>query len=220
MGDDAFLKLMDDYYAANTTKTVTAQSFLAQAGMGNAAAQLDAIDPPGGPAYLANDIWRRLATAVIVYGTLREAGANRYAAEQLQSRFLNGYESEVPVYKDFEASDDLLRHRDVVFVGRPEANSALALWAAKLGLDYLGADFKIDGQTHASERDALILATQNPLDAAHMVLMVAGNDALSTVKAQATDLPSDEYVVFKDGEKPLEGFLAHGTSATQTAARN
>ena len=31
MGDDAFLKLMDDYFAANTTKTVTAQSFLDKA---------------------------------------------------------------------------------------------------------------------------------------------------------------------------------------------
>jgi hypothetical protein len=73
---------------------------------------------------------------VIVYGTLRDAGANRYAAEQMQSRFLDGYESQVPIYKDFEASDELLRHRDVVFVGRPEANQALARWSTKLHLDY------------------------------------------------------------------------------------
>ncbi len=33
MGDDAFLKLMSDYFAANTTKTVTAQSFLDKAGV-------------------------------------------------------------------------------------------------------------------------------------------------------------------------------------------
>ena len=33
MGDDAFLKLMADYFAANTTKTVTAQSFLDKAGV-------------------------------------------------------------------------------------------------------------------------------------------------------------------------------------------
>jgi len=30
---------------------------------------------------------------VIVYGTVREAGANRYAAEQMQARFLNRYEA-------------------------------------------------------------------------------------------------------------------------------
>jgi hypothetical protein len=89
-----------------------------------------------------------------VYGTVREAGANRYAAEQLQIRFLDQYESRVPIHQDFEVSDDLLRDRDVVFVGRPEANSALAAWAEKLGISYRGAVFKIDGGVHAFEREA------------------------------------------------------------------
>src|SRR5207247_157520 len=141
MGDDAFLKLMTEYFAANTTKTVTAQSFLDKAGV-----RFGFTDPADGPAYLASDITRRLGSAVIVYGTVREAGANRYAAEQMQVRFLNNHESQVPIYKDFEVSDDLLRHRDVVFVGRPEANSALAAWAEKLGLSYQGAGFQIDGK--------------------------------------------------------------------------
>ena len=33
LGDDTFLKLMTDYFAANTTKTVTAQTFLDKAGV-------------------------------------------------------------------------------------------------------------------------------------------------------------------------------------------
>src|SRR5262249_8681913 len=211
MGNDAFLKLMGDYFAANTTKTVTGQSFLEKAG-----AQLEAVDPPAGPAYVTSDIWRRLASAVIVYGTLRDAGANRYAAEQLQSRFLDGYESEVPIYKDFEASDELLRHRDVVFVGRPEANQALALWSGKLHLDYSGAAFKIAGDVHTSEREALILAAENPLDAAHMVLVLAGNDALSTVKAQSAQLSSDEYMIFRTGGDPTKGFILRPSAAPGT----
>jgi len=216
MGDDAFLKLMDDYFAANTTKTVTSQSFLAKAGVSlDAIDQPGNLDPPEGPAYLTNEIWRRLASAVIVYGTVREAGSNRYAAEQIQNRFLDRYESRVPIYKDFEATDDLLRHRDTVFVGRPEANSALALWSAKIGLDYQGAAFKIDGEAHASEREGLILAATNPLDAAHMVLIVAGNDALSTVKSENADLSPDEYVIVKDGDKPIKGFTRHNSTTAQ-----
>ena len=202
MGDSAFLKLMSDFFAANTTKTVTAQSFLEKSGT-----SLDSIDPPSGPAYLTNDIWRRLTSAIIVYGTLRDAGANRYAAEQMQDRFLSGY-NQVPVYKDFETSDELLRHRDVVFVGRPEANSALAFWAVKLNLNYEGAAFKIGGEVHASEREALILAAENPLDAAYMVLIVAGNNALSTVKAQSSELSADEYVIVRDGGELTKGFVA------------
>ena len=219
MGDDGFLKVMDVFFRENSTKTVTAQSFLDRVGLDKLSAHLDSIDPPDGPSYLTNDIWRRLPSAVIVFGTMRDAGANRYTAEQLQSRFLDRYESEVPVYKDFEASDELLRHRDVVFVGRPEANSALAAWSGKIGLEYQGADFKIDGRSHADEREALVQAATNPLDPAHMVLVVAGNDALSTVKAEGADLSSDEYLVLNDaGHKG--GFLAHAASSAQARARN
>ena len=217
MGDDAFLKLMRDYFAANTTKTVTADSFLERAGLTPVGAHMDAIDPPDGPAYLVNDIWRRLPSAVIVYGTSREAGTNRYAAEQLQQKFLNRYESEVPIYKDFEVSDDILRHRNVVFVGRPEANSALARWSMQLGLDYEGATFKINGDIYPSERDALILAAKNPLDPASMVLLVAGNDALSTVKATDTELTAHEYVIFRDGNSPVEGFVTRAKTSIQRA---
>jgi hypothetical protein len=148
---------------------------------------------------------------------MRDAGANRYAAEQLQHNFLNGYESEVPVYKDFEVSDDLLRHRNVVFVGRPETNSAVARWSMQLGLDYDGATFRINGDMHTSEREALILATENPLDPTCMVLLVAGNDALSTVKAQNAELTADQYIIFRDGNSPLKGFLAPGMASLQRA---
>ena len=204
-GDDAFLRLMTEYYAANTTKTVTAQSFLQKAGV-----SFEFTEPADGPAYLTNDITPRLASAVIVYGTVREAGANRYAAEQMQTRYLDRYEAQVPIYKDFEVSDDLLRHRDVVFVGRPEANSALAAWAQRLGLFYTGAGFRIDGDVHASEREALVYAAKNPMDGAHMVLLVAGNDALRTVKASQLEAPA-EYVLLDDGNPPRNGFIGQGT---------
>jgi Phospholipase B len=202
MGDAAFLKLMNDYYATNTTKTVSAQTFLDRAGV-----TIDEIDPPDGPAYVASDIRGRLSSSVIVYGTLREAGANRYSAEQLQTHFLDYYESQVPIFKDFEVSDEALRRHDVVFVGRPESNSALARWAEKLHLDYSGAGFKIDGTVHASEREGLILAATSPLDATHMILVVAGNDALSTVKSQKVDLSNDEYEISKDGVESIRGFI-------------
>jgi hypothetical protein len=220
MGDDTFLKLMSDYFSANTTKTVTADSFLEKAGLNRTVAHLDEIDPPEGPSYLLNDIWRRLPSSVIVYGTLHDAGANRYAAEQLQHSFLNGYESEVPIYKDFAVSDEFLRHRDVVFVGRPEANSALALWSARLGLDYQGASFRINGEVHASEGEGLILAADNPLDSTHMVLVVAGNKALSTVKAQETDLTTSEYTIFRDGDAPVKGFVSRNVPRRSAQAGN
>jgi hypothetical protein len=202
MGDDAFLKLMRDYFAANTTKTVTAQSFLDRA---DATFSVDVGD---GPVYKTTDIRSRLHSAILVYGTVREAGANRYAAEQLQKQFLDAYESAVPIRKDFEVTDEDLRQRDVIFVGRPEANSALAAWSERLGLDYSENVFRIDGQAHASERDALLFAGKNPLDERRMVLVVAGNDALRTVKLAANtwDWKAGEYELVEDG-KATAGFV-------------
>jgi len=196
MGDDAFLKLMRDYFAANTTKTVTTQSFLDQAGA------TFAVDAGAGAIYKTTDIWDRLHSAMLVYGTVREAGANRYAAEQLQKHFLDEYESAVPIRKDFEVTDEDLRQRDVIFVGRPEANSALAAWSERLGLDYSENVFRLDGDAHASERDALLFAAKNPLDQSHMVLVVAGNDALRTVKLAmaVNDWKSGEYELVEDGK--------------------
>jgi len=203
LGDDRFFPLMKDFFAANATKAITAEAFLQKAGVA-----FEFSEPEDGPAYVASDISRRLASAVLVYGTVREAGANRYAAEQMQSRFLDQYESAVPIYKDFEASDDQMGKRDVIFVGRPETNSALAAWAERLGLDYRGGVFRVAGGAHASEREALVWATKNPLDPSHMVLVIAGNDALRTVKtAQGGRWGSNQYSVYDAGRLTGSGFL-------------
>jgi hypothetical protein len=197
VGDDAFLKLMNKYFAANTTKTVTAQSFLDLAGV-----KYESPDPGDGAAYLPGDIARRLESAVIVYGTVREAGTNRYSAEQLQTRYRDMNQRNVSIYKDFETSDELLSQKDVIFVGRPDSNSALAAWREKIALDYNGDIFKLDGKTYASDRDALVYAAKNPLDATHMVLVFAGNSPLETVRSLQADAQFPA-VVLQDG-KPVE----------------
>ena len=195
MGDDAFFRLMKEYFAANTTKTVTAQSFLDKAG-----ATFTFHEPADGPAYLPGDIGRRLGSAVIVYGTGQEAGTNRYAAEELQRRYRDSGQVEVPVYKDFEVSDNQLQHRDVIFVGRSETNSALAAWAGQVGLDYQGAEFKVGDKTYASERDAIVFAAKNPLDSTHMVLVFAGNAPLQTVESLNNEYAQAPFAVLEDGK--------------------
>ena len=203
IGDDAFLKLMNGYFAANTTKTVTAQSFLKMAG-----ASYEVPDPGEGPAYLPGDIARRLASAVIVYGTVRDAGTNRYVAEQLQARYREHDQRNVAVYKDFETSDALLANKDVIFIGRPEANSALGSWRDKIGLDYQGAAFKIEGKTYASERNALVFATKNPLDSTHMVLVYAGNSPLET--ARCLQAAGQTPAIVLEDDKAASAMPAHG----------
>jgi hypothetical protein len=108
---------------------------------------------------------------------------------------------DVAVYKDFEAPADLLARKDVIFIGRPETNSALAAWSGKLGLDYTGAVFKLNGKTYSSERNALVFAAKNPVDTSHMVLVYAGNSPLETARAAtAADRGETPAVALEDGK--------------------
>jgi len=202
LGDEKFLKVMKDYFEANTTKRVTAQSFLDAAGV-----KFAMPAEQGKAVYLAGDIHSRLGSALIVYGTGADAGANRYAAGQLQNSFFTWYESEIAIRKDFEVTEDELRSHDVIFVGRPESNSALAALAGRIGLDYSQALFRINGKPHAYERAALLLAAPNPLDSKRMVLVMAGNDALDTVKLAASEFPGTQFAIFEDGKQSSAGFL-------------
>ena len=204
MGDDAFLALMSQYFAANTTRTVTAKSFVDAANV-----PFEAPNVGDGPAYLPVDMGRHLATAMIVYGTDREAATNRYVAEQLQLRFRERDQREVPIYKDFEVTNSLLAHKDVIFVGRPETNSALAEWQGKIGLDYEGAVFKLDGKIYASERDSLVFAAKNPLDPAHMVAVYAGNSPLETARSVNAFSESAAYAL-RDGKTEEPGAARRG----------
>jgi hypothetical protein len=212
MGDDPFFKLMADFFSAHKTQSVSAQSFLDVAGTSFA--------PPAtgsGAMYVASDIRERLGSAILVYGTMADAGANRYAAEELQKRFFRSLEHAVPLRKDFEVTEEDLRTRDVIFVGRPESNSGLARWQPKLGLESSGGLFRINGREHVSETEALVFAAANPLDQHHMVLVLSGNCALETVLLTRADWGETQYAIFDSGKVMASGFVA--STASTPAAR-
>ena len=212
IGDEKFFALMRDFFAANTTKAVTTRQFRDAAGSGQDSFFRKWLEEPGLPGDVGGAVWlqahlvSRLNSAIIVYGTTTEAGANRYAAEQLQKRFLDMYESVVPVRKDFEVTEEELRSRSVVFVGRPETNSALADWQGRLGLNYEQAVFRLSGVDHGSEKEALLLAAAHPADAQRMVLVMAGNSALETVRLASAGLDAYEHSVFEEGKRVVAGF--------------
>ncbi len=215
MGDDAFFTFMKDFFAANTTKSVSIADFrkaappkedalltrwLSSEGLPNS---------PNGPIYVGADLHpmaKRLSEALLVYGTEKEAGANRYAAEQVQKRFLNWFEQAVPIKKDFEVGKEDLASHEIIFVGRPETNSALAMCQSQLGLQYDAAVFKIAGKEHASENDGIMWAAANPLDKKHMVLVMAGNSPLETV-VLASEAPQPmQFVIYNSGKEVQSGF--------------
>jgi hypothetical protein len=165
-------------------------------------------DTADGPMYTASDLRRRLSSTIIVYGTVLEAGANRYAAEQWQKQFLDQFESAVPIRKDFEVTEKELADHDVLFIGRPETNSALAAWAKPLALDYDGVVFQLAGKDHSSENDALVLAGTNPMNKKRMVLIAAGNSPLGTVLlTRGSGFGQAQYQIYDAGRPGDSGFL-------------
>jgi hypothetical protein len=214
MGDDAFYALMKDFFDKNTTKTVHAADFVAAAGPAQKELFARWLNETGlpdhseGPFYTASDLRRKLSSTIIVYGTVTEAGANRYAAEQWQKQFLDQFESAVPLRKDFEVTEKELADHDVLFIGRPETNSALAAWAKPLGLDYDGVVFQLAGKDHSSENDALVLAATNPMNKKRMVLIAAGNSPLGTVLlTRAGGFGQHQYQLYDAGKPGDSGFL-------------
>jgi hypothetical protein len=207
---------MRSFYQQHAGKAVTSSEFQLAAEqatghpLGDFFSQwLDRTGLPGGlsTARVPVFIGERLDSSLIVYGTVREAGSNRYAAEQIQQKFMNWFEHEIPVRKDFEVTDaDLISH-NVIFVGRPETNSSLAAWKAKLGIQYEAAAFHIDNEDYPSEYDALVIAGVNPLDPKRLAIVVAGNTALQTVKLANSFPPHGaEFTVYENAKEIVSGF--------------
>ena len=121
-----------------------------------------------------------------------------------QRTSLDRFESAAPIRKDFELTAEDLRTHDIVFIGRPESNSALASIAGAIGLDWAGALFRVNGTGHASEYEALAYAATNPVASRHMILVLAGNSPLQTVKI-ASKLTGRQYAVYRDGEEIESG---------------
>ena len=81
--------------------------------------------------------------------------------------------------------------------------------------------FRLDGNPHASETEALMLAATNPLDRHHMVLVLAGNNSLETVRLAAAGVNRVEYAILESGKEITSGFRAttNTTNAPSFAQR-
>ncbi|MCC7154483.1 MAG: hypothetical protein IT161_07895 [Bryobacterales bacterium] len=213
MGDEKFLQLMRDFYTAHTTSTASTAEFTAAAEktLGSPldaffTEWLDGTGLPGsqdGPAFAPQNIFGRLESALIVYGTALDAGSNRRAAELLRRDMLNWYEHAVEIRKDFELAPEEARHHTLIFVGRPESNSALRAFAGKLPVTFDGAAFTAGGKTYASENFGIMLAAEHPDDPRQLAVVLAGNSALQTVRL-ATQRPHEfSWQVYR-GTKAVE----------------
>jgi hypothetical protein len=198
LGDEAFLKLMDEYFQSHTTKTVSAADLPFAHSTVNATADEKRA--------LQSSVFPKLSDALVVYGTEEEAGANRYAAEVLQAELNGMFESRVPLRKDFELTPEQAKSKTLIFVGRPAANSALRAFVPALGLKFDGASFEVNGKSFVHGRDGLMWAGVHPENRDALILVLAGNSPVETVRLATLPLADKVWQVTRAGKSVESGF--------------
>lgn len=122
-----------------------------------------------------------LERALIVYGTLDEEVGNHEAAKLLQTALRRReHNVQPPIKADREVSDDELRGRHLLLVGRPATNAVAQRLAAPLGLDFGPRSVAVRGQLYTHPESAVLAAGDNPLDPRHSMVLVAGLSSLGT----------------------------------------
>jgi hypothetical protein len=120
--------------------------------------------------------------ALIIYGTLDEADANREAASKLQRTIMMGGSNVRVTFKsDQEVSDDDLRGRHLLLIGGPACNRVTAKMANAFDAEIAAGHFTVGGKTYASPGSVLIIEGANPMDEAWSVELLAGLSAEATV---------------------------------------
>ena len=238
LGDDSFLKLMDDFGRAHAGEHVSVEAFR------NRAEEIAKRDlksffttwltrtslpgDPGGGFWSIDSFEAEPEKALIVAGTLKEADAQREAAEHLQRGIASRwYNLTVPIKSDTDVSEADLSSHHILLIGRPDSNAVAARLAASLPIKFAAASFVCRDETYAHPATAVIAAGSNPLDRRYEVVLFAGLSGEATWRCaqQVGDRksPPAEIWLWAAGSKPRALVATPATAAkgprTEAAAR-
>ncbi|RPI88876.1 MAG: hypothetical protein EHM42_03995 [Planctomycetaceae bacterium] len=210
LGLEPFVALMDAFGAKHAGHAVSTEQFIAHcrdsAGADAAdlvAAGVESADPGDEPA----DIWTIFSfeaepeRSLIVYGTKRDKAAQRESAELLQReigrRFSN---ATIPIQADTEVSEEELKSRHLLLVGRPAANQVTERIHTALPVQFTQNSFRVRNETWTDAGSAVICAADNPFASRYSVVVFAGLGAEATWNCvqhlDADEDPSAQVMVF------------------------
>jgi hypothetical protein len=216
LGDGKFADMMDAFgrdHAGKQTSTEEFKAHIAKWANGNGdPAFFDRwLNEPGLPGdknldkgvYTVHSFFNELEQTLIVYGTRDEMYTNREAAEALQRRLLEaGPNITVAIKADIDVTDEDLKTRHLLLIGRPDSNSVVARFKGKLPVTFGPQSFTVDKKSYAHAKSAVFAAAENPVNPRFSVVVIAGLDGASTLK-NAPNLAttrSAEVVVVPHGQ--------------------
>jgi hypothetical protein len=201
IGEARFDELMTTFLARHAGKAVTTGDFLIAAEqaygtrLDGVFAQLNQAEWPAaqGPCWSIDAFEREPEHALIVYGTQREARANKEAAEVLQRQLAaRWYNVQIPLRSDAEITADEMKSHHLVLVGRPVTNAITAKCASALPVRFGDASFELAG-TCGREDAAVVVAGDNPQNPRWSVVVFAGLSADATWRL--VQLPKETLAV-------------------------
>jgi hypothetical protein len=210
MGREAFAKMMDAFGRKHAGKRVTTVQFTEHAaawpgGVGEAFFEpwltrpgLPSA-PPAGP-FSVLSFYSEAEKTVIVYGTADEKPVNREAAEALQQALRRrGANITVAIKSDREITDDEIKNRHLLLIGRPQVNLLTAKFQGHLPVSFGAQSVKVNGDLYAHPQSAVLAAGVNPNNRRFSMVVVAGLSSASTLAAVSRyadrSLPAGEVVV-------------------------
>ncbi len=218
IGDDTFGDSMDEFGRVHAGKQITIADFTAAVGKtsGKDVAEfLSRWQPPSvaGRAVSVVGWVRHPDETVIVYGTQSDKVGNKAAAELLQSAVRVKWSNIViPTVADQDVSDDMLKGKHVVLIGRPIANSVTKRFVKAFSVTFGQDSATVNEKVYAHERTAIVAAGVNPIDAKYSVVAIAGFSADATYCAAESiiDAPSAEVLIFPRGTAAVPIVIQHG----------
>ena len=120
--------------------------------------------------------------ALIVYGTLRDANAQREAAALLQDRIRRRFGNyDVAIKADADVTDEDMKGNHLLLIGRPASNRVSARFADAMPVSFGPASFRAGDATYAHAGSAIVAAGPNPLASSrYSMVVVAGLSADAT----------------------------------------
>ncbi len=215
IGAESFDDMMDRFGRGNAGKEVTTSSFrlaaeksagrplsdffdvwLNRVGLPNSAAE------HSGP-FSVTTYYAELDQSLIVYGTFDETPTNREAAEALQQAIRTHHANfTVPIKADRDVTADDMKKNHLILIGRPDSNRLVERIRQILPVKFGSRSYQVRGEIYAHCGSAVMAAAANPDNPRFSVVVVAGLEAASTLKAapRLPHMPAAEVVVLPHGE--------------------
>jgi hypothetical protein len=101
-------------------------------------------------------------------------------------------------------TDDELKQRHLVLIGRPGANSVATRFRENLPVSFGSHSFELRGEAYAHRDTAVLVAAENPLNRRFSMVVVAGLSAQATMRAApqlgVEGLSYAEVIVLQHGD--------------------